>query len=88
MFIENALEGKEIIINGDGSEKLDFTYIEDLLQGVQKIIKTRKSHYQTFNITFGNGRKIIDLVKLLKLKFPSLRIKFIPWDKLTLKEED
>jgi len=85
MFIENALEGKEIIINGDGSEKLDFTYIEDLIQGVQKIINTKKSHYQTFNITFGNGRKIIDLVKLLKLKFPLLRIKFIPWDKLTPK---
>ena len=85
MFIENALEGKEIIINGDGSEKLDFTYIEDLIQGVQKIINTKKSQYQTFNITFGNGRKIIDLVKLLKLKFPSLCIKFIPWDKLTPK---
>ncbi len=85
MFIENALEGKEIIINGDGSEKLDFTYIEDLIQGVKKIINTKKSHYQTFNITFGNGRKIIDLVKLLKLKFPLLRIKFVPWDKLTPK---
>ena len=41
-FIENALEGKEIIINGDGSEKLDFTYIEDLIQGVKKIINTKK----------------------------------------------
>ena len=36
MFIENALEGKEIIINGDGSEKLDFTYIEDLYREFKK----------------------------------------------------
>ena len=82
MFIENALEGKNLIINGNGSEKLDFTYINDLVQGVQKIIKTKKSHYETFNITFGSGRKIIDLVGILKLNFPKLKIKFIPWDKL------
>ena len=85
IFIENALQGKEIIINGNGSEKLDFTYIDDLIQGVQKIIKTKKSHNETFNITFGRGRKIIDLIKLLKINFPKLKINFKPWDRLTPK---
>ena len=34
IFIENAIQGLDITINGDGSEKLDFTYIEDLIAGI------------------------------------------------------
>ena len=40
-FIESALNKKEILISGDGYEKLDFTYIEDLLQGFEKIITNK-----------------------------------------------
>ena len=35
-FIENALRNKDLTVNGDGSDALDFTYIADLVQGVQK----------------------------------------------------
>ena len=34
IFIENAIQGLDITINGDGEEKLDFTYIEDLIQWI------------------------------------------------------
>ena len=34
IFIENAIQGKNIESNGDGNEKLDFTYIEDLVNGI------------------------------------------------------
>jgi nucleoside-diphosphate-sugar epimerase len=33
IFIENAIQGQDITINGSGDEKLDFTYIEDLVHG-------------------------------------------------------
>ncbi len=36
-FIENALRGKDLVINGDGTDALDFTYIGDLIQGVMLI---------------------------------------------------
>ena len=32
IFIENALQGTEITITGDGSDRLDFTYIGDMLK--------------------------------------------------------
>ena len=32
IFIESALNRSKILINGDGEEKLDFTYIEDLME--------------------------------------------------------
>ena len=34
IFIESALQKQEISINGDGEDKLDFTYIEDLIDGI------------------------------------------------------
>ena len=34
IFIENAVQGLDITINGDGSDKLDFTYIDDFVEGV------------------------------------------------------
>ncbi len=82
IFIENAINNKTIFIDGDGSEKLDFTYIEDLCDGVEKIISQNNSSNETFNLTFGNSRKISDLIDILKSHFKSLKIEFKPRDKL------
>ncbi len=82
IFIENAINNKPIFIDGDGSEKLDFTYIEDLCDGVEKIISKENSSNHTFNLTYGNSRKISDLVDILKLHFKNLKIEFKKRDKL------
>ena len=39
IFIENALNKKIISINGTGEEKLDFTYIDDLMRGIILCVK-------------------------------------------------
>ena len=85
VFIENALQGKNLIINGDGEEKLDFTYIDDLVHGVIRVLKSKNSRNQIFNLTFGQGRKMLDLIKILKKNFPSIKIKFNKRDKLVPK---
>ena len=82
IFIENALQNKEIEIHGDGSEKLDFTYIKDLIDGITKVIENPNSKNEIFNLTFGQGRPIFDLLNILKENFPSTAIKKIPRDKL------
>ena len=76
IFIENAIQGNEISINGDGSEKLDFTYIDDLIQGIECVIKNKKSINQTFNLTYGEGRSIKNLIDILKLNFPKIKVNF------------
>lgn len=82
IFIENALSGKNIVIDGDGNEKLDFTYIEDLTDGILKILKSKSSKNKIFNITFGKGRKINDLIKILKKYFPNLSVSYQKRNKL------
>lgn len=83
IFIENALEGKEINISGDGSDRLDFTYIDDLVSGVIKVIGNENSLNQAFNLTYGESRSIEDLADILFQHFPKLKINYLPKDKLT-----
>ena len=85
IFIENALQNKNIEINGNGKEKLDFTYIDDLISGIYKILVNKKSINETFNITYGNGRAIRDLTKILKNNFTKINIKFKEREKFTPK---
>ena len=82
IFIENAIKSAPIAVDGDGTDKLDFTYIEDLMQGVEKIIKNDNSKNQIFNITHGNGRAINEIIEILKKNFKDLKIEFKQRDKL------
>ena len=36
-LLENAIQKLDIIVNGDGNERLDFTYIEDLVDGISML---------------------------------------------------
>jgi nucleoside-diphosphate-sugar epimerase len=82
IFIENALFNKELVINGDGEEKLDFTYIEDLTDGILNIINNKNSVNEIFNLTFGEGRKINEMIAILKEFFPMLKVRKTSRDNL------
>jgi len=81
-LIENAISGRELTINGDGEEELDFTYIEDLIQGVMKSIITTESYNEIFNITYGKGRKLNELANIIIESFPNSKIDYKPRDNL------
>jgi len=83
IFIENAVQGLDITINGDGSDKLDFTYIDDLIQGVTLVIENEKARNETFNITYGEARTIGEMAEILKDHFDGININYLPKDKLT-----
>lgn len=83
IFIENAVQGLEISINGDGSDKLDFTYIEDFIQGVILAVESENSINETFNMTYGESRTIGEMAEILKDHFDDIKINYSPKDKLT-----
>ncbi|MEW6664759.1 MAG: NAD(P)-dependent oxidoreductase [Thermodesulfobacteriota bacterium] len=82
IFIENAIQGLDITITGDGGERLDFTYIDDLVQGVIRVIQNEKARNQVFNLTFGESRSVGDMVKIVKEHFPDVHVKHSPKDVL------
>ena len=77
--------GEKIKISGDGEEKLDFTYIEDLISGIIKCIKINKSKNQIFNLTYGKSEKIIKLIHILNKYFNNIDLNYIKRDKLVPK---
>ena len=74
IFIENAIQNLDININGDGEDRLDFTYIEDLVKGIADCCDNEKALNETFNVTYGNARKINDLIEILKDEFPKIKV--------------
>ncbi len=62
-FINNALEGKEIIINGDENFSSSFCYIEDVLDAVQKIMNSELAG--PVNVGSDIDVRLSDVVKII-----------------------
>ncbi len=82
VFIENARGGETLTVAGDGAERLDFTFIEDLIAGVIQIIQSDESRGETFNLTFGRSRSIAELVEVVRAEFPKVSIEYRPKNRL------
>ncbi|HJX13216.1 MAG TPA: NAD(P)-dependent oxidoreductase [Dehalococcoidales bacterium] len=83
VFIENALQGLDISIQGDGSGRLDFTYIDDLVSGVVNVLENESSRNEIFNMTYGDSRSVAQMAEILTEHFPGVKIHYVPKDKLT-----
>jgi nucleoside-diphosphate-sugar epimerase len=72
VFIENALAGKPLLLEGGGDGRLDFTDIEDLVDGIVRALAFHggRGSSETFNLTFGNARTIAELAAVVKAVVP------------------
>lgn len=82
IFIENALRGRELVIKGDGTDRVDFTYINDLVQGVCLAIREDASRGEIFNMTYGSGRSLNDVAEIVQEAFPGVTVRHEPRDAL------
>lgn len=81
-FIENVLRGRPLSVNGDGSDALDFTYVQDLIQGLVLCMSKEEARNQTFNLTYGDARTLKQMIDIVQLHFPGVEVKFQPRDAL------
>jgi nucleoside-diphosphate-sugar epimerase len=82
IFIESAMRGEKLRIDGDGSDRLDFTYINDLVDGVCLCIEKPAARNQTFNLTHGQGRSIGELLEIVRAHFPTVEVESVKRDRL------
>lgn len=73
VFIENALRGRSLTVTG-GSDALDFTYIDDLVNGVVLAIARPEARNEIFNITYGAARTVLELAELVRAHFPDIEL--------------
>jgi len=79
-FIESAMTTGVLTVNGDGTDALDFTYIDDLVSGLLLAISEPKAAGEIFNLTFGAARSINELAEVVRAYFPEASLKYQPRD--------
>jgi nucleoside-diphosphate-sugar epimerase len=82
VFVENALQGKPLKVDGDGSERLDFTYIDDLVEGICLTIAEPPARNEIFNLTYGSSRSVSELVDIVRRHIPDVRVEHVERDRL------
>jgi UDP-N-acetylglucosamine 4-epimerase len=65
LFIKDALKKKSSIINGDGSQSRDFTYIENVVQAnIKALFVTNEAALnQIYNVALGDQTSLLELFK-------------------------
>ncbi|MGD9580472.1 MAG: GDP-mannose 4,6-dehydratase, partial [Vampirovibrionia bacterium] len=59
-------EGKSIPVFGDGSTKRDYTYVDDIMQGVIAALNYDKSNYDIFNLGESRSIELSYLIQLIE----------------------
>lgn len=79
-FLENAYFGRGSTIEGDGSGRHDFTYIGDLVHGIERVLTSPAAINQVFNLTADEARSLGELADAIRTSFPEARFEFGPVD--------
>jgi len=82
IFIENALVGDKLRVDGLGEEKIDFSWIDDVVDGVVRAIAHPGSRNQALNITTGAARALHELIEAVQTHFPEVEVEFVERDAL------
>lgn len=56
IFVKRALEGKSLLVHGDGSQQRDYIYISDLIEAYRLVIENREQLWGEA-LNFASGRK-------------------------------
>jgi UDP-glucuronate decarboxylase len=78
-FIIQALKGKPITIYGDGSQTRSFQYVDDLVEGMVRMMNTPEDFYGPVNIGNPNEFTILELAqKVIELTGSKSELEFLP----------
>lgn len=77
IFLENALLGIDMVVNGPETA-LDFTYVRDIADGIILATLRPEGKNETFNITCGRGRSILEAAQVIQGLVPGIGIEVKP----------
>ncbi len=84
-FTKNMINNKSIELFNNGIHERDFTYIDDIVDGIYSLIKLKSKQsklYEIFNIGNGSPKKLLDYIKHIEKNLKlSAKIKKLPLQK-------
>jgi len=79
-FINQAISGKPLTVNGDGNQTRSFCYVSDMVAGIEKAMMTKGTKGEIFNLGNPEEYKIFDLAeKIRKIADSKSKIVFGPY---------
>jgi nucleoside-diphosphate-sugar epimerase len=82
IFIESALVGRKLRVDGEGEERIDFSWVGDVVDGTVRAIANKAGRNETFNITTGASRSLRELIEQVQRHFPEVEVEFVERDAL------
>lgn len=77
-FISRALKGEALKVDGDGSMRLDFTYVDDAAQAIELAATKPEAKGETFNITRGQAESLKSAIDIIQKEIPGLQVEYGP----------
>lgn len=86
-FVHKALNGEPIEIYGDGSQKRDFLYVDDLVELLKLSMANMNLYGKIFNVGLGIGISLRDAANVIHKILPQTKIIFKAWPEIDKKIE-
>ncbi len=78
-FVDAALNDQPLRVHGDGSQTRCFTFVDDLIDGVLRLLTTPSAHNTVYNVGNPDEITIRDLAeRIIGLAGSSSRIEYVP----------
>lgn len=73
-FVDAALAGDDLVMLADGLERLDFTWIDDVAEGMALALTHPNAAGEVFNLSRGDARSVAELAAVVRAYVPSARV--------------
>jgi UDP-glucose 4-epimerase len=78
IFREQIKNNKPITIHGDGEQRRDFTYIDDIIDGLIRVAESDHKHSDAWELGTGNNYSINEVYDMFKEVFPNITKIYTP----------
>ena len=84
-FIQQIEQGKPVMVYGDGRQKRDFTYVDDIAQGT--VMALKKTGYRVINLGGGKRYELSHMIRLIEKNLgKKASLRYLPENKTDMRD--
>jgi nucleoside-diphosphate-sugar epimerase len=80
-FIRLALDGQPLTVFGEGLQRRDYIFNEDLAAGCIALMLSPGTEGQVYNLGTGTGLSLIDMAHMVGAAVPGTEVRQVEWPK-------
>jgi nucleoside-diphosphate-sugar epimerase len=72
VFCEDGLAGVPVTLNAEPGNRIDFTHVDDLVDGLVRCCTDPRARDETFNLAFGKARTLDAALEIVRASIPNI----------------